>query len=189
MKTPIIIKKEQSGATLMEVLIALLVFSIGLQGIASLQYQAVKENFDSSQRSHGVWSAQELINRIRANPPGRAGGDYDFTGDPCAEGVPAAYCADRDGNNAAVCDEAQMATFDIWESMCATPNQALAQNQGRLLNLNLTIACADALACTEESTFTVDMQWQSKAVTDDAENIDDDDNALKTQQFQQVFQP
>ena len=61
------IKRSQAGTTLIEVLVALLVFTIGLQGAISLQYQAMKDNFDSAQRSHGVWAAHELINRIRAN--------------------------------------------------------------------------------------------------------------------------
>jgi len=180
--------KYQAGSTLMEVLIALLVFSIGLQGIASLQYQAVKENIDSTQRSQGAWSAQELINRIRANSSGRANGDYTVTdNNPCAVARPAPFCADLSGANAAACTATQMATFDIWESICTTPNLATARDAGILINPNLTIACTGGCSTTSEITLT--LEWQSKAVTDDADNISDADDALKTQQFQQVFRP
>jgi len=178
---------KQKGSTLIEVLIALLVFTIGLQGIASMQYQSVKDNFDSAQRSHGIWAAQELINRIRANPDGRANGDYIINGNPC-DGNPAAnQCADTSDNPAAVCASAEMAAFDIWESMCTTPNQAHSQNEGQLVNPNLQITCADA-PCTEDSQFTLTLQWQSKSVSDDSV-IQDDNDSLKTEQFNQVFRP
>jgi type IV pilus assembly protein PilV len=178
--------KRQAGSTLIEVLIALFVFTIGLQGIASMQYQSVKDNFDSAQRSHGMWAAQELIERIRANPTGRADGDYDFNGDPC-DGSPAeTLCADTSSDDAATCSPAEMAVFDIWESMCPTPNQSHSQNEGQLLNPNLIIACVGA--CSEDAEIDLTLQWQSKSVSDD-NIIEDDDDALKTEQFRQVFRP
>ena len=182
----LISRKKQTGSTLIEVLIALLVFTIGLQGIASMQYQSIKDNFDSNQRSHGVWSAQELINRIRANPDGRAAGDYDFNGNPCTGGPPATICADTDTNNAVVCASNEMAAFDIWESICPTPNQAHNQNASQLFNPNLIIACVGG--CSEDAELDLSLQWQSKSVTDDSV-IQDGDNALKTEQFNQVFRP
>ncbi len=177
----------QAGATMIEVLIALLVFGIGIQGIISLQYLAVKENFDSTQRSISAWSAQELINRIRSNPEGRAAGNYTIDGNPCADGPPAKSCADTANHDATVCTAEQMAAFDIWQSICSTPNQGFAQNQGTLFNPNLTIACGGA--CDENAAITLSLQWHAKAVADDADTFPDDDDALKTQQFTQVFQP
>lgn len=182
----LISRKKQTGSTLIEVLIALLVFTIGLQGIASMQYQSIKDNFDSNQRSQGVWSAQELINRIRANPAGRASGDYDFDGNPCAGLPPATFCADTDADNAAVCASDEMAEFDIWESVCPTPNQAHTQNASQLFNPNLIITCVGA--CSEDSELNLSLQWQSKSVTDDSV-IQDGDDSLKTEQFNQVFRP
>ena len=178
--------QKQNGSTLIEVLIALLVFTIGLQGIASMQYQSVKDNFDSSQRSHGVWAAQELINRIRANPEGRATtpSSYNFNGNPCDANEPATYCADQQAAPAAACNTAEIATFDIWESVCSTPNQAHNQGRGQLLNPNLVITCADS-PCTENSQFTLNLQWQSKSISDD----DSTDNTLEIEQYSQVFRP
>lgn len=184
--------KKQRGSSLIEVLIALLVFTIGLQGVTALQFQAVKENFDSSQRSKGVWAAQELINRIRANPVARANGNYAFaTANPCANGAPAAYCGERSATAATDCNAAQMAAFDIWESMCLNPNTSANANQlltqSTLTNLNLTITCADT-PCQENSELLLLMTWQSKSVTDDSD-ITDTDDSLKTQTFQQAFVP
>ena len=176
--------KKQTGSTLIEVLIALLVFTIGLQGIASMQFQSIKDNFDSTQRSHGIWSAQELINRIRANTTGRANGRYTFNGNPCDVGArPAPYCADTTAAPAAVCSEAEIAAFDIWESICPTPNQSHAQNNSQLFNPNLIISCVGV--CSEDAEFDLSLQWQSKSVTDDNAT----DNTLQIEQFNQVFRP
>lgn len=175
--------RKQTGSTLIEVLIALLVFTIGLQGIASMQYQSVKDNFDSTQRSHGVWSAQELINRIRANPAGRAAGNYTFPkANPCGA-PPVPYCADTSAASAAGCNTAQMAAFDIWESICPTPNQSHSPNNGQLLNPNLIIACVGP--CSAQADFDFSLEWQSKSVTDD----DVTDDTLQTEHFSQVFRP
>lgn len=178
---------RQAGSTLIEVLIALLVFTIGLQGIASMQYQAVKDNFDSSQREHGIWAAEELINRIRANPEGREAGLYTKTDEnPCNAGEPATFCADADGSPAPTCSAIEMAAFDIWQSICTTPDSSRAQGAGNLLSQKLTISCVGT--CSTNSEISLSLEWQSKAVADDTA-IDDGDNSLKTQQFTQIFQP
>jgi len=175
--------KFHSGASLIEVLIALLVFSIGLQGIASLQYQAIKENFDSSQRSQAIWAAQELVARIQANELGREAGGYlvnDFTADCDSEPDP--YCADTD-SDAEGCDATQMATFDVWETFCRSGSSPL--------NLTASISCVDA-GCPAESDYQLTLQWSSKAVADDTQDMTDDEDereALIQQQFIQVFRP
>ncbi len=58
----------QAGMTLIEVLVALMVFSIGVLGVAMLQLNALKHT-DSAMRSTQVsYIAQDLLERIRANP-------------------------------------------------------------------------------------------------------------------------
>jgi type IV pilus assembly protein PilV len=59
---------HQTGMTLIEVLFALLVFSIGMLGVAMLQLNALKHT-DSAMRSTQVsFIAQDLLERVRANP-------------------------------------------------------------------------------------------------------------------------
>ncbi|MEZ5528845.1 MAG: type IV pilus modification protein PilV [Porticoccaceae bacterium] len=173
-------KNTHTGSTLIEVLIALLVFSIGLQGIASLQYQAVKENFDSSQRSHAVWMAQELINRIKANPDGREAGSYNAAPD----------CDNLD--KCGECNGTDMAAFDLAEMFCTSQEVLLNPPDDEPL---LEVTCNDAdatdgLTCSPNSDFTLTLQWSSKVVKDDTQNITDDaDSTLTIQKFEQVFRP
>ena len=60
-------KHCQKGVTLVEAMIALLVISIGLLGIASLQITAMNQNASSLHHSQAVWYAYNMSDRIRAN--------------------------------------------------------------------------------------------------------------------------
>ena len=60
-------KHRQQGVTLVEAMIALLVISIGLLGIASLQITAMSQNTSSLNHSQAVWYAYNMSDRVRAN--------------------------------------------------------------------------------------------------------------------------
>ncbi len=64
--------KSNKGFTLIEVLIAVLVLSIGLLGLASLQANALRSNFGAYARSQAVILANDMADRIRANPTAAA---------------------------------------------------------------------------------------------------------------------
>lgn len=58
---------HQRGATLIEVLIAIVVLSIGLLGLAGLQVTSVQSNHSAYQRSQASLLANDLADRMRAN--------------------------------------------------------------------------------------------------------------------------
>lgn len=58
---------RQRGATLIEVLIAIVVLSIGLLGLAGLQVTSVQSNHSAYQRSQASLLANDLADRMRAN--------------------------------------------------------------------------------------------------------------------------
>ena len=60
--------QRQQGFTLLEVLVALLVVSIGLIGLAGLMTTSLKNNQSASQRSQATWLAYDILDRMRANP-------------------------------------------------------------------------------------------------------------------------
>lgn len=70
----------QRGVTLVEAMIALLVISIGLLGIASLQITAMNQNASSLHHSQAVWYAYNMSDRVRANISGFASYDGINTG-------------------------------------------------------------------------------------------------------------
>ncbi|MCG8325881.1 MAG: type IV pilus modification protein PilV [Thiotrichales bacterium] len=62
-----IMKKTSSGFSLMEVLIALLVLSVGLLGLAALQAVSLKANHSAYQRTQATFLAYDIMDRMRAN--------------------------------------------------------------------------------------------------------------------------
>lgn len=67
---------RQSGFTLLEVLIALLVLSIGLLGLAALQTTGLRSNQMASMRTLATQFTYDVTDRMRSNPVGVANGEY-----------------------------------------------------------------------------------------------------------------
>jgi len=61
---------RQAGVTLIEVLVALLVFSIGVLGVAMLQLSALRHTDSALHSTQISFIAQDLLERVRANPDG-----------------------------------------------------------------------------------------------------------------------
>lgn len=77
--------KISAGFTLLEVLVALFVLSLGLLGLAGLQTLGIKFNQQSYQRTQAVILAYDMFDRMRANPVGKIEGLYDdvsYTDEP-----------------------------------------------------------------------------------------------------------
>ena len=114
--------KTEAGSSMIEVLVTLLVFTIGMLGLAALQLNALQGSSDSAQRSQTTWILQDIAERIRANPEGTAA---DYVAAPACAALPVDACADYYNPatstkvNAANCTAAEMAAFDRWESQCS----------------------------------------------------------------------
>lgn len=68
-------KAAQEGMTLIEVLVALLILSVGLLGAAALQLNALKYTDSARMTSQASFIAYDMMDRIRAN----AAADYTIT--------------------------------------------------------------------------------------------------------------
>ncbi|MEO6146927.1 MAG: type IV pilus modification protein PilV [Sulfuriferula sp.] len=58
---------RQQGFTLLEVLVAMVIVSIGLVGLAGLMMTSAKNNQSAFYRSQASWMAYDIIDRMRAN--------------------------------------------------------------------------------------------------------------------------
>lgn len=105
-------KAFQVGFSLLEVLIAVVILSFGLLGLAGLQANSLKNNHSAYLRSQAVWQAYDMADRMRANRTGLEAGAYDDV-----EGIP-----ENPNCEANACSAAQMAQYDaaLWNGGNAT---------------------------------------------------------------------
>jgi type IV pilus assembly protein PilV len=72
-------KRNQEGFTLIEVLIAVVVFSFGLLGVAGIMTVSVKNNHNGYMRSQATFLASSIIDTMRKNQLELWGGGFDGT--------------------------------------------------------------------------------------------------------------
>lgn len=97
--------KRVQGFTLVEVLIALIIMSVGMLGIAGLYVHSMQAGRTSLFRHHAVTLAGDIADRIRANP--RAGGAYTGAGanSNCVDGGIDCTPAEMAANDAFLWDQ------------------------------------------------------------------------------------
>ena len=66
------------GFSLVEVLVALVLLSVGLLGLAGLQTRGVRDNHGAYLRTQATLCVKDLVDRMRANRPAALAGDYDI---------------------------------------------------------------------------------------------------------------
>lgn len=106
---------RQRGISLIEVMMAVLIFSIGLIGLASLMVMATRSNHAAYVRTQAVFLANSMAARMSANPIGVWNGDYNSTAYPVSSS--SIGCG-----SGAACDAAELATHDqrLWSSQLKT---------------------------------------------------------------------
>lgn len=117
--------RQQTGTTLIEILISLLILAIGLLGMAGLQTVSLRNTQSAYQRTQAAILSTDIVERVRANLQGVEAGSYDN-----ADGEVTASC-----NSVSGCTAAQMAANDVaeWKLALAT---TLPEGEGTL--------CADS---------------------------------------------
>lgn len=147
------------GATLLEVMIALMIFSIGMLGLAALQVTGLRETGNSELRTQATLVANDMIERMRANPKGVSDGSYDdatinYAAINCAN-PPATYCEDHGATASSTCTTAQVAAYDAYTIKC--------QANSRLPSGTITAGCTNnlgvAAACSASTYRSIKLDW------------------------------
>lgn len=122
-----------AGFSLIEVLVTMIVVSLGLLGFAALQAQSVKSNRVALQRSYATMLAYDILDSMRVNKPNLA--SYALANHTTAK-TPATCSDDRSGS---VADD----DLKVWlESLCSN----LPAGAGRIV--------------INDSDVTISVQWQ-----------------------------
>ena len=98
-------KLNQKGLSLIEVMIALAVFSFGLLALAALMASGLKYNTSALHRSYATSQAYDMGDRMRANRLGLDSGYYNDLSDS----------GTNPGCIESGCTPEQMAQYDTWQ--------------------------------------------------------------------------
>ncbi|MEE4301132.1 MAG: type IV pilus modification protein PilV [Pseudomonadales bacterium] len=113
-----------AGFSLIEILVAVLIVSVGVLGVAGLQLVSLQNNTSAMYRTQAFQAAYEIIDRARANPDQDYSIDLD---DPIPGAIP-----DCEGGN---CTPAQMRTYDLatWLTALDGPPAGLPGGDGEVV--------------------------------------------------------
>lgn len=163
---------RQNGFTLLEVLIAMVILSVGLLGLASLQARSLSTNQSAYLRSQANVLAYSIIDRIRANrPTGVLAGPQDITrlqryNVGFDEKKPSGSSAPTDCVGGSIsCDFASRADFDIktWKFSLGNARTGLPGGDGKI-------------DIDDDGNLVVSIRWlDERSVEDDSSTTDVDE--------------
>lgn len=164
-------KRNLAGFTIIEVLVTLIVLSVGLLGMAALQITGIRSATGATSRTQATLMADDIVERMRANVVAVDNNLFTAVNSNAIDctAMPNPYCGEyyNGGNTAAQsCTTAQMAAYDINVWFCGI-NSNGTRRGGVINNLPLataTITCADSDGtdtdpCTNRSPHTITISW------------------------------
>lgn len=147
--------RTNTGFSLVEALVALVVLSIGMMGIAGLYVASLGAGRTALLRTQAIALAGDMADRIRANPTG--GSNYAKLANDT--GTLTAACAPA----GAGCTTAQMASYDIWSWHRVVDDRADDPSVGRLALPGGRGSIA--VTGTNPRTYTITVQWAESGQT------------------------
>lgn len=144
---------REAGFSMIEVLVALLIITVGLLAMGSLQANSMRSTNDAFMRTQAGIAAQDMADRMRANIIGVNNNNYAALAGPPVN--PGFDCI------AAACTAAQMAQVDNFQWLTS-----LAQSRS-LANATGTVTCidsdvTDADPCTDGSMHQITVMWDGR---------------------------
>ena len=139
------------GASLIEVMVALLIFATAMGGIVTTQLAGKRAAHEALQRSVAALLAGDMLERMRGNPGQLAVYAAHILGDRDAPiSPPAADCT------LAVCSPAQLASYDLWQWESLLLGEAEREGEYRLGGLLNPRACV----AVSGSRITLALSWR-----------------------------
>ena len=150
------------GFTLIEVLVAAIILSVGLLGVAALQLNAMRGNQIAHLRTAAIVAAEDLVDRVLTNREAAAAGYYHTTG----SGTTYPPTANADCGTTTGCTPRHMASNDVhaWQQHLAS---ILPEGTGSIcVDGNGSNAC-DGDTETNPVTHVIRISWTERGAADD----------------------
>lgn len=148
---------SQRGFSLLELLVSLVIFSIGLLGVAGLQIVSKQSGFESQQRSMASQVAYGMLEDMRTNGSGisvyTAANDL---GGGTLSALPVSSC--RDPNTP--CSPAQKAVHDLWYWERLVDGAQEIGVEGQSGGVLFPTICIDGPGGGNAGVYTVSVAWR-----------------------------
>ncbi|SIS41486.1 type IV pilus assembly protein PilV [Thalassolituus maritimus] len=167
-------KYYMQGLGIWEVLVTLAVTTVGLLGLSALQLESIRAVSDSGNRSHAIWVASDLMNRMRANGAGIDSylnpGDAELRCEDMPDNL--LLCASTFSDAvqqepAANCTNQTLAQFDVWEALCGTSavlgSTEMSSSASNIVEPGLLISTVDG------DVYNITISWTSRTSGTDAD--------------------
>ncbi|WP_076542954.1 type IV pilus modification protein PilV [Shewanella sp. UCD-KL21] len=151
---------QRNGFSLIEVMVSLVILTVGLIGIFNLHIISKRGSFESFQQTQASYYANDMINRMKLNPSQLANYAGTYSGTPTE---PSPNCT------TATCNSGEMLAWDLYEwraSFNGADEVVGTQNVG---GLDTATACV----IVNNNTVNVIMSWKGIRETSDAGNNED----------------
>lgn len=148
---------KQRGFSLLELLVSLVVFSIGLLGIAGLQMLSKQAAYEGMQRTIASQVAYGLLEDMRTNGAGIS--VYDAANDlggGTLTGLPVSSC--RDANTP--CSPAQKAVHDLWYWEQMVDGAQEVGQEGQSGGILFPTVCIDGPGAGLAGVYSVSVAWR-----------------------------
>lgn len=162
------VDKKNSGFSLLEILISLVVLSMGMMGLAGLQIASLKGTNEAHFRHEASLLMMDMADRMRANLPGTDKGAYRSVNAVNCTAEPSKSC------DTVECTSEELAVYDMYAIACGITNGSQRSNGIRnvLPEGTLTINC-DGGDCSTvggiKKTHDIRITWkESKNKSEDA---------------------
>lgn len=163
-------KQQQDGLSMIEVLVAITILSIGLLGTAALQVQSKRANLGSVERTLASMLVKDMFERMRANPSqlGTYLTELDASRDvgESADTEPR-RCIDQN------CTPNQLAVWDVWDweqRLIGASEMSGTANTGGLV---LPLACMTGPAGGGAGLYEIQINWRGHSELADGASPDD----------------
>lgn len=162
--------KKQAGLGLIDVMVAVFIFSVGILAIAALQLISKQSNFEAIQRSNASTMAFDILERMRMNSDyvssttGSTLSYYVGTGTTTLDygsplGTPTLDCS------VATCSKVQLATWDLYDFQQLLLGSAELNSNDNSIMLG---GLVDPTACisgpaTGDGIYTITIVWRGQS--------------------------
>jgi len=152
MRTPS--DSKQSGFSMVEMMVATLILSIGILSLAALQASSMRSTHLAYTRTQAGIATMEMAERMRANLVGVETNGYINVSSPPAGTAPTSCLTNT-------CSAAEVAADDIYQWLLSL------QNSSDLLSARGTVLCTDSDttdldACTNGSLHDITVMWDGR---------------------------